>query len=248
MKKVFLSFVILFLSISVMQAQHARIELSFSPMLDAEALVYAQPRVSGDAKSVRLRNRDGVFAGRVDMSSTGFYNIVVVKDNAQLMTAVYVGETDKVKLAVEIVDKSLKITDSADNRVLTAYNAVVASNSRMLWTKQGLNNAELKSIVTSYSTVVDSLFSAEEVSAQVKEFVKVWAYTAAYDAYASIPRAQEIDASAIDFAIADVLPQPQSVLDCDYASLFYSANSIISSAIPSNASLMEKMSLLYDLE
>ena len=200
MKKVFLSFVILLLSISVMQAQHARVELSFSPMLDAEALVYAQPRVSGDAKSVRLRNRDGVFTGRVDMSSTGFYNIVVVKDNAQLMTTVYVGETDKVKLAVEIVDKSLKITDSADNRVLTAYNAAVASNSRTLWTKQGLNNAELKSIVTSYSTVADSLFSAEEVSAQVKEFVKVWAYTAAHDAYASIPRAQEIDASALDFA------------------------------------------------
>ena len=246
MKKVFLSFVILLLSISVMQAQHARVELSFSPMLDAEALVYAQPRVSGDAKSVRLRNRDGVFTGRVDMSSTGFYNIVVVKDNSQLMTTVYVGEADNVKLAVEIVDKSLKITDSADNRVLTAYNAAVASNSRTLWTKQGLNNAELKSIVTSYSTVADSLFSAEEVSAQVKEFVKVWAYTAAHDAYASIPRAQEIDASALDFAIADVLPKPQSVLDCDYASLFYSANSIISSAIPSNVSLMEKMSLLYD--
>ena len=246
MKKILYLVVLSLLPMLQLQAQRARFGLTFAQELGGEAKVYVQPRTSADANSVTLRLRDGKFVGNIPVSDTGFYNVVVVANQSQMITTVYAGDAKSVELDVKLVDRMLVIDGTPENRVLSAFNATVGANARTLWTKSGMGSDELKALITSYSHVADSLLAAEKVAAPVKEFVGVWAYTVAYDAYTSIPRAQNIAASAIGFTSTDVLPQPQSVLDCDYASLFYSANAIINSAFPSSASLIEKMEMLYD--
>ena len=90
------------------------------------------------------------------------------------------------------------------------------ANARMLWTKPGMSNDEMK---------------AEKVSDPASGFIKVWAYTAAYDAYTSIPRAQNIDASEVGFELGSLLQPDYRALDNDYAPLFYSAYWIIAEGL-----------------
>ncbi len=246
MKRIIYLIALTLLPMLQLHAQRARFGLTFAPELSGEAKVYVHPRTGADANSVSLRLRDGKFVGNIPVSGTGFYDLVVVDNNTQKIATVYAGDAKSVEFDVTVEGWMLGVDDTPENRVLSAFNATVGTNARTLWTKSGMSSDELKALITSYRHVADSLLAAEKVAAPVKELVGVWAYTAAHEAYASIPRAQNIAASAIGFTSADVLPRPQSVLDCDYASLFYSANAIINSAFPSNASLIEKMEMLYD--
>lgn len=241
--------ILLFLLVSVLQlhAQRARFELSFTPALEGEAKVYVQPRVDGDAKSTALRLKDGIYVGNIPFSDTGFYDIVLVKNNAQLMTTIYVADAKSVKCDVEVANRVLSVSDTPDNRALSALNATVATNARMLWTKPGMGSDEMKALIASYGNVADSLISVEKVSAPVSGFMQVWAYVAAYDAYTSIPRAQNIDASEVGFGLDALLQQDYKALDNDYAPLFYSAYRIIAEGMPADVvNLIDKLEMLHN--
>lgn len=247
MKKTVYILVLLLVSALRLHAQRARFELSFSPVLEGEAKVYVQPRVDGEAKSTALRLKDGLYVGNIPFSDTGFYDIVLVNNNTQLMTTVYASDAKSVECGVEVKDRALFVSDTPDNRALSAFNATVAANARMLWTKPGMSNDEMKALIASYGNVADSLISAEKVSDPASGFIKVWAYTAAYDAYTSIPRAQNIDASEVGFGLDALLQQDYKALDNDYAPLFYSAYRIIAEGMPSDVeSLIDKLEILHN--
>ena len=247
MKKTIYILVLLLVSALRLHAQRARFELSFTPALEGEAKVYVQPRVDGEAKSTALRLKDGLYVGNIPFSGTGFYDIVLVNNNTQLMTTVYASDAKSVECGVEVKDRALFVSDTPDNRALSAFNATVAANARMLWTKPGMGSDEMKALIASYGNVADSLISAEKVSAPVSGFMQVWAYVAAYDAYTSIPRAQNIDASEVGFGLDALLQQDYKALDNDYAPLFYSAYRIIAEGMPADVeNLIDKLEILHN--
>lgn len=246
MKRYISLLVALFISFIALNAQRARFELSFSQAFEGDAKVYVQPRMTGDVGDVALRVKDGLYVGSVPVSNTGFYDLVVVKDNRQLMTTVYTTGVKTVKMEVEIGQGRLNVADTSDNRVLSAFSAAVTSNLRTLWTKTGMSKEELKVLISSYKSVADSLLSAEKASEPVVGFVNVWAYTASYDAYTSIPRAQNIDASAIGFEFEELQQSATTALDNDYAPLFYSTYRIIAENMPAGVvHLLGKLETLY---
>lgn len=247
MKKTVYILVLLLVSALRLHAQRARFEISFTPALEGEAKVYVQPRVDGEAKSTALRLKDGLYVGNIPFSGTGFYDIVLVNNNTQLMTTVYASDAKSVECGVEVKDRALFVSDTPDNRALSAFNATVAANARMLWTKPGMSNDEMKALIASYGNVADSLISAEKVSDPASGFIKVWAYTAAYDAYTSIPRAQNIDASEVGFELGSLLQPDYRALDNDYAPLFYSAYMIIAEGMPADVeNLIDKLEILHN--
>lgn len=247
MKKTVYILVLLLVSALRLHAQRARFEISFTPALEGEAKVYVQPRVDGEAKSTALRLKDGLYVGNIPFSGTGFYDIVLVNNNTQLMTTVYASDAKSVECGVEVKDRALFVSDTPDNRALSAFNATVAANARMLWTKPGMSNDEMKALIASYGNVADSLISAEKVSDPASGFIKVWAYTAAYDAYTSIPRAQNIDASEVGFELGSLLQPDYRALDNDYAPLFYSAYRIIAEGMPADVeNLIDKLEILHN--
>ena len=150
MKRYISLLVALFISFVALNAQRARFELSFSQAFEGDAKVYVQPRMTGNAGNVALRVKDGLYVGSVPVSNTGFYDLVVVKDNRQLMTTVYTTGVKTVKMEVEIGQGRLNVADTSDNRVLSAFSAAVTSNSRTLWTKTGMSKEELKVLISSY--------------------------------------------------------------------------------------------------
>ena len=247
MKKILFIFSALFLLLLPLKAQRVRFELSFVPAFEGEAKVYVMPRAKDAVNSTPFRLKDGKYVGGVPASATGFYDVVVVKDNAQFKTTVYAADAAMNKLEVKFGKGVLEIGGTPENRALSAYNAVLATKARTLWMKPGLSQEELKTMIASYEADADSLLAIEDVSDAVEGFMAVWAYTTAYDAYTSIPRAQNIDAAEIGFELKELLEPAEKVLDNDYAQLFYLAYRIIESEMPADAqNLLDKLEILQN--
>ena len=247
MKKLF--FLLLVMLAIAAQAQRVRIELTIEPAAVGEMKVYVLPlTVDGVEKATPLRAKDGAFVGTTTVSDKGLYNVVAVYDGRQLMSTVHIaaGDEGDVRLALGVEGNALVLKDTPENCALSALNVAMAELDRVLWTQEGLGCDSIKAIVEGYCKASDSLLAGAELSPSVDGYMKVWAYTRAYSAYTSIPRAQGIEASAVGFDVKEVLPAMPDVLDNEYAVLLTATPQLIARTIPSRIGLVERLGKLYD--
>ena len=248
MKKLFsLSFMALLAIVSV-QAQRVRFELQIEPTGEDALKVYLLPlTVDGVDRAIPLREKDGMYTARVPLSEKGLYNIVAVCDNRQLMSTVYAvpdGE-DRIQLSLGMQGYVLMLDDTPENVVLSFLNVEMNALDRLLWTQSGMGSDSLRLLVEGYGKAAEAKLSGIVLSESVVNYIKVWAFTRAYNAYSSIPRAQNIEASAVGFDVADVLPSLKSVLDNEYAPLFPAACHMIVSTISADKGLLGRLEQLY---
>lgn len=247
MKKILITVLFFAAALLSVSAQRVNVELEFSPALDKfTSRVYMSPlgfAEEGDAKGMRFK--DGVYAGALPESNSGFYNIVAVVNNRQLIVPVFLAGADSVKLKIEVGETSLKVGGTADNMALSDLNSLFTAYERRLWTVTGLDNAALKSLLQGFAEAADSVTDARRPSKEVASYIKAWAYTRAYLSYGAIPHAQRISPDAVEFAIGDILPEPQKAMDDDYASLFPAANVIVNETLPKGGTLTERLDALY---
>lgn len=245
MRKLFSLFFVALLSFSSLQAQRADFELSITPAVEGEIKVFVQPLTAGGGeRAMQLHEKDGKYVGKVPVSASGFYNVVAICNNRQLITTAYVvlGEDNIAVLPLRMQGNTLLLDNTAENSALTVLNARMTDFDRALWTGTGLSSDELKAIVGGYGNVLDSLTKSAAISEDVAGYMKVWAFARAYNAYASIPRAQNVD--SIGFGVHEVLPAMEKALDNDYTPLFPMACQMIASTIPSGG-LLERMEALH---
>lgn len=137
------------------------------------------------------------------------------------------------------------LDNTPENKALSALNVKMNDLDRTLWTKPGMGNDSLRMLVEGYGLATESLMRNFDISRPVINYMKVWAYTRAYNAYTSIPRAQSIEASAVGFDVADVLPGIEIALDNDNAPLFPMAAQMIARSIPADEGLLGRLEKLY---
>ena len=244
MKKIF-TIIALFVAISA-TAQKTRFDIRFVSETPDVIKVLVRPlSVNEETKSVVMRTKDGHFVGTVQSSGTGFYSLVVVRNQSQLMVPVYALNEKEVKLDVKIEGKDCIVDNCINNKVITSLNSELNNLDRRLWLEPNLTGEQLKELVLGYRTALDAVKNTEGLSPEVVEYIKVMAYVRAYSAYKSIPRAQEISKSSIPFSRSDVLPTPGKVLDNDYTSLFFAGLQIIMDELPSLPSLLDRLANLY---
>ena len=200
---------------------------------------------NNDAKAVPMRLKNDKYTATVPTSSIGFYNLAVVRNQSQLLIPIYFGDAKSAVVNVKIDGRSIIIDDTPDNRALTTFGAALNALDRRLWMEEGLNGTQMTELILGYKAALDSLDNLDEVSPAVYEYMKVMAYVRAFNAYSSIPRAQQIPSTSIPFSRDDVLPLPVKVLDNDYASLFYATSQIIRDELPSMHSLLDRLAYLY---
>lgn len=247
MKKLYSFLLFALLAVATVQAQRVRFELSIEPAVEG-AKVYLLPlTVDGTERAMQLREKEGKFVGSVPVSEKGLYNLVAVYDNRQLMSTVHVvpDEENKAQLSFKMQGYMLMLDDTPENRALSALNVAMNDLDRALWTKQGLDSDSLRVLVEGYGLATESLMRKVDVSLPVADYMKTWAFTRAYNAYMSIPRAQNIDASAVGFDVTDVLPGIEIALDSEYAPLFPVACQMIASTIPADKGLPGRLEQLY---
>ena len=244
MKKIF-TIIALFVAISA-TAQKTRFDIGFASDDYDVTKVLVQPlNINEDSKTVVMRAKEGNFVGTVQSSKIGFYNLVVVRNQSQLLIPVYAGDDKTVSFKIRIEGKDCLVEDCVNNSALTLLNAALNDYDRRLWLEPNLTGEQLKELILGYRTSLDSLKKTEGLSPVVAEYMKVMAYVRAFNAYKSIPRAQEISVTSIPFSRSDVLPSPGKVLDNDYTSLFFSGLQIIKDELPSLPSLLDRLANLY---
>ena len=248
MKKLYSFFIFALLAVATAQAQRVRFELSFEPAMQSELKVYILPLAAdGVERAIQLRGKEGKYVGGIPVSGKGLYNIVAVYDNRQLMSTVHVvpDEENRAQLSFRMQGYMLMLDDTPENRALSELNVVMNDLDRALWTRQGLGSDSLRMLVEGYGLATESLSRKYRISRPVVDYMKVWAFTRAYNAYMSIPRAQNIEPSAVGFDVTDVLPGIEIALDGEYTPLFPAASQMIASTIPVDKGLLERLEQLY---
>lgn len=227
-------------------AQKTRFEVNIlTEGANVERLSIHPMEFNNDAKAVPMRLKNDKYTATVPTSSIGFYNLAVVRNQSQLLIPIYFGDAKSAVVNVKIDGRSIIIDDTPDNRALTTFGVALNALDRRLWMEEGLNGTQMTELILGYKAALDSLDNLDEVSPAVYEYMKVMAYVRAFNAYSSIPRAQQIPSTSIPFSRDAVLPLPVKVLDNDYASLFYATSQIIRDELPSMHSLLDRLAYLY---
>ena len=229
-------------------SQRVRFELSFSSTVPADlSKVYVQPlNVGEDTQALPLRLKGDVYTASIPASTSGFYELVLVINDGQWMSTIYMAAGRKAELVVEFDGSSIVERSTGDNCALSALNSIVSANNRKIWLVSGLPDDELKSLVTSCLTVSDSIIETAKPSAVVADYLRAWAYTAAQNLYTMIPRTQERKAP---FTKEEVLPTVDSGLfDNERAILVPSVRQLVFAEVAASAAkgLDGLLAVLYD--
>ena len=101
MKKI-LTIIALFVAISA-TAQKVRFDIKFLSDESSVSKVLVQPlNINEESKTIVMREKDGHFVGTVQTSKIGFYNLVIVRNQSQLLVPIYATDARNVSLDVKI--------------------------------------------------------------------------------------------------------------------------------------------------
>lgn len=199
------------------------------------ALMLAPMGVEG--KSTKMTLEGNRYSAQVETSPLGFYHLVSVKDNAQIIIPHYV-PVNKGKSESQITfgeRASVSLDGSQDNEALAAYLNAYAQTSRAIWAPNA--NLSTPDLLKSYVTKADSILKVYRCSEPVKEYLRIWGYVNAFENYASVQRVLKVKTEDMPYKRADLLPQSPAIFNSPVAALFPSTLGIVYSSIPNRNDL-----------
>ena len=195
--------------------------------------------MGGQESSVDMTIEDGIYSATVNTSENGFYNLISVKGNYQLIVPYYV-PVNKSESTSHLTFGKVgvpSIDGSKDNNALMAYTAAYADNSRALWKLPKGDTEAGRALLEAYATKADSVISLYHCSKPVAEYIRTWAYINAHEGYNSLIRILGIPAREMPYSREDLLPAAHTVLNSSIGALFPSTPSIVYSSIPNKTDI-----------
>lgn len=195
--------------------------------------------MGGHEGSTVMTLTENTYSASVPTSETGFYNLVSVTNERQYIIPYYVPVTKGESAAHLTFGErgTITIEGSKDNRALAAFTSVYATNSRDLWTIKRGDTEAARAIIESIAVKADSVISAYRCSKPVAEYIRMWAYTIAYDCFSSVPRIVGMPLKELPYSREDLLAEPHTVLNSPVAALFSNTPHIVYSSIPNKNNL-----------
>lgn len=228
-------------------AQEKNITLSFPTAQDAEGCeLYITPlEIDNVHAAVKMENSGASFKVSAPASSVDLYNLTIIRNKTQLISAISTDPQSKdVTIPVKFDGNFLMVTNTEENKALSAFRKCEYDVFVNLW--DGDKETEhIKGMIKSLRVKADSILNVHSCNKNTAEYIKIWAYTTAANAFGSLPNVLRCKASELPFKREDVLEGAEKVLDKPMATLFYSAPGIISSSIPMPASLAEQLDWLH---
>ena len=176
---------------------------------------------------------------RADMSTsaTGFYNLISIKGQSQILLPFYVPVTKAESVAqVNFGERgNISIEGSDDNQALAAYATAYGELSRAMWTPG--TDLTTPSLLKKFITKADSIIGVYDCSSDVEKYLKLWSYLNAYDNYASVPRILQVKSTEMPYQRKDFLPEPHQGLDTPLAALFTNTPHIVFTSLPNQNNL-----------
>lgn len=217
-----------------------------------ESHVYVRPisQISPQSTIELKRTAGDTFAGQVGTDTFGIYYLYSNTPNVQMSIPVYV-DPKITKQSITISDGPNYITNTsltdAANTALGAYASCVVDKAMTLGNRIAeLSDSQIKALIGSYITDADSIVAVNQLPGQVKDFIKLWGYTSASDAYSLAGYLTHRRDRKLGFKISDVLPPAQTVLDTPMAAAFPSSTLTIVGSLP-KGTIEEQLTALNDM-
>ena len=170
-------------------------------------------------------------------SETGFYNLVSIKGQSQIIVPFYVPVT-KAEASAQVTfgeRGAISIEGNKDNQALAAYATEYGKLSRILW--EPTTDLTTPNVLKSFITKADSIIDVHNCSDEVEQYLKLWSYLSAYDNYSSAQRILGITAEEMPYRREDLMGDPHRVLDTPLAALFANTPNIVFANIPNKNNL-----------
>lgn len=232
----------------VLNAQTIRIQGNYPAGNVGELALHIRP-LNGTPSSdgIELKAAGKTFEGETPASSNGFYQLYGRNGNVQLLMPVYFSKTNGSQtLTLQLEQGCPMITDAGDdNKALSAFNKKLWANDRFFWTQgKTLKAEEILPFLRSYQEAADSLTRVYTCSEPVVQYLRLWAYTSAWNNYESIPRAAGVTHDKLSFTSKDLCEDPLQILDTPLAACFPSAAYMISQMLPAGR-MNEQLAVLH---
>ena len=192
----------------------------------------------GNDEGITEMTADGnTFRADMSTSATGFYNLISIKGQSQILLPFYVPVTKAESVAqVNFGERgNISIEGSDDNQALAAYATAYGELSRAMWTPG--TDLTTPSLLKKFITKADSIIGVYDCSSDVEKYLKLWSYLNAYDNYASVPRILQVKSTEMPYQRKDFLPEPHKVLDTPLAALFTNTPHIVFTSLPNQNNL-----------
>ena len=192
----------------------------------------------GNDEGITEMTADGnTFRADMSTSATGFYNLISIKGQSQILLPFYVPVTKAESVAqVNFGERgNISIEGSDDNQALAAYATAYGELSRAMWTPG--TDLTTPSLLKKFITKADSIIGVYDCSSDVEKYLKLWSYLNAYDNYASVPRILQVKSTEMPYQRKDFLPEPHQVLDTPLAALFTNTPHIVFTSLPNQNNL-----------
>lgn len=171
-----------------------------------------------------VRNGD-VFTASVPECKEGIYFLYVSNREMQLRQPLYFDNPGAKKFSLTEAKELSTVNDLADNenRAFSAYAEHNNEISRRLSKNvENLSGDRILAALSEYKETADSLSAAYSPAEPVRQYLSIWSYISARDAFSTVAYLKERMGKSLDFKPADFLPETHKVLDTPMAAWFYS--------------------------
>lgn len=200
--------------------------------------------------NVKAPDGQGIYSSAIAPSPYDLYNLFIYNSEKGFQTQIPVyipaSRLDGKPIDLTIVDKVMIKCgiDDAANRDLYECASHFYRQSRTLsdWAVASDSIGLLRHL-RSYSAVVDSVLGLGPVPSAVADYLRLWAYSTASDAFRMVVHLRTRAGLLTTVDAADFQPDPHKVLDCDMAENFGATAANISRTL--HGTLPEKMAQLY---
>ena len=194
----------------------------------------------------------GVFTTVMPLSANSFYSIVGVKNSSQIFSTLYLPldvympvDSDTLHFELDVDGYYVGSNETADNRALGAYRRAVANCGRTIWQVEARDEARLRSMLDGLILAADSIIGNGGCSEPVKEYIRLWSYTAVYNNMYSVVRNARREGHDLSFDAFDVTGDVGSSFDCDIAAVFPETTVLICDALRGEPTMAAKIEKLY---
>lgn len=203
------------------------------------------------AVNIAAPGEGGLYTSSIDPSPSGLYYVYIYNSEAGFQTQMPMYLPESVLRSGTPVDLSVRDgvllhcdIDDAPNRDIydCAANFLHQSRSMSDWAKSS-DPEVLLSHLRTYTSVADSALSAASVPAQVADFVRLWSYSMASDAFRMVMHLRNRADLSTPISSSDFLPDPKKVLDNDMAVTFGSTADNVARTL--TGTLPEKLAQLH---
>ena len=203
------------------------------------------------AVTLSAPSADGVYSSPITPSPSELYYLYAYNVEATFQTQMPVYIPDSVLRSGKPVQLTVRdgvLLDcgigDAPNRDIYACAANFIRQSRTMsdWALSP-DTTVLLSHLRSYNAVADSALRSAPVPAQVADFIRLWAYSTASDAYRLVVHLRQRADMRTPISTDAFLPAPRTVLDNDLATTFGATTANIARTL--RGSIPEKMAQLY---